>query len=85
LNVRSLVAGYWRRVSTGRTGRRVNSPPQWGHFPRKRALAQSEQNVHSNEQIIASRESGGRSRLQHSQFGFMSNIGDQPPNFPFVI
>jgi hypothetical protein len=30
--------------------------------------------VHSNEQIIASREFGGRSQLQHSQFGFMSSM-----------
>jgi hypothetical protein len=74
LNVRSLDAGYWRKASVGRTGRRVNSPPQFGHFPCTRLAAQSVQNVHSNEQIIASRESGGRSRLQHSQFGFMSSI-----------
>jgi hypothetical protein len=55
-------------------GRGVNSPPQFGHFPCTREIAQSAQKVHSNEQIIASRESGGRSRLQHSQFGFMISI-----------
>jgi hypothetical protein len=37
-------------------------------------MAQSEQKVHSKEQIIASRELGGRSRLQHSQFGFMRSM-----------
>ena len=31
--------------------------------------AQSRQKVHSNEQITASGDCGGRSRLQHSQFG----------------
>jgi hypothetical protein len=58
----------------GRMGRRMNSPPQFGHFPCRRELAQSAQKVHSKEQIIASRESAGRSRLQHSQFGFMISI-----------
>ena len=77
LNVRSTVAGYWRRASGGRTGRRSKFPPQFGHLLCRRPLAQSAQNVHSKEQIMTSRESGGRSRLQHSQFGFMSNIG--PP------
>jgi len=69
-----MVAGYWRRASTERKGLRTNSPPQFGHLPCKRAVAHEQQNVHSNEQIIASRELGGRSRSQHSQFGFMSSM-----------
>jgi hypothetical protein len=37
-------------------------------------VTQSLQKVHSKEQILASGESGGRSRLQHSQAGFISSI-----------
>jgi hypothetical protein len=81
LNVRSTVAGYWRRASGGRTGLRSNFPPQFGHLPCRRSSAHSLQNVHSKEQIMASRDSAGRSRLQHSQFGFMSNIGPPTPRF----
>jgi hypothetical protein len=55
-------------------GLRTNSPPQFGHLPWRRVSTQVEQNVHSNEQIIASRELGGSSRLQHSQLGFMSSM-----------
>jgi hypothetical protein len=77
LNVRSLVAGYRRRASTGRTGLRTNSPPQFGHLPFRRVSTHVEQNVHSNEQIMAASELGGRSQLQHSQFGFMSSMAVQ--------
>jgi myo-inositol-1(or 4)-monophosphatase len=35
--------------------------------------------VHSNEQIRASPDSGGRSRSQHSQFGFRVSIGTLRP------
>jgi hypothetical protein len=62
----------------GRTGLRTNSPPQFGHLPCSRVATHAEQNVHSNEQIIASRELGGRSQLQHSQFGFMSSMAVHP-------
>ena len=53
----------------GRRGRLNNSPPQLGHTPLRIVLAQSTQKVHSNVQIRASADSGGRSRLQHSQLG----------------
>jgi hypothetical protein len=36
--------------------------------------AQERQKVHSNEQIMASRESGGRSMSQHSQPGFSKSM-----------
>jgi hypothetical protein len=36
---------------------------------------QSEQNVHSNEQMNAWRLSGGKSRRQRSQLAFMLNTG----------
>lgn len=38
-------------------------------------MAQSEQNVHSNEQMIAPAAVGGRSLSQHSQFGFRVSTG----------
>jgi hypothetical protein len=53
----------------GRIGRLTSSPPQLGQTPCSVPSAHDRQNVHSNEQITASRESGGRSRSQHSQFG----------------
>lgn len=72
--MRSTVPGYWRDAAAGRIGLRSKGPPQLGHFPLTRVAAHSAQNVHSNEQIRASDDSGGRSRLQHSQFGFISSI-----------
>jgi hypothetical protein len=69
LTLRSRDAGYFTNFSAGRTGRRTNSPPQLGQRPPSTVSAQLRQNVHSNEQITASTDSGGRSRSQHSQFG----------------
>src|SRR3954471_5691592 len=68
-NTRSDAGGNFASLSAGRIGRRTNSPPQFGHLPLSGPATQSLQNVHSNVQIIASRESGGRSRSQHSQLG----------------
>jgi hypothetical protein len=71
LTTRLSDAGNFANRSTGRTGRLTSSPPQFGQRPPgSRSLAQSAQNVHSNEQITASAASGGRSLLQHSQLGF---------------
>src|SRR5713101_7230120 len=58
----------------GRLGRGTNSPPQFGHLRFRIVSAQEEQNVHSNEQMRASAESGGKSRLQHSQCGRSCNM-----------
>src|SRR5262245_51055938 len=69
LTTRSVDAGYSRSFSDGRRGRDTNSPPQFGQRPLSTSSAQERQKVHSNEQIRASAESGGRSRSQHSQFG----------------
>src|SRR5579859_2942085 len=55
-------------------GRATRLPPQFGHFPPRIPSAQLAQNVHSNEQILACGESGGRSPLQHSQQGLISSI-----------
>jgi hypothetical protein len=69
LYTRSFDAGAVIRFFAGRTGRRTNSPPQFGQTFCKTPLTQSAQNVHSKEQIIASVDSGGKSLSQHSQFG----------------
>jgi len=49
-------------------------PLQFGHLKFKTDFAHDVQNVHSNVQITASLDSGGRSLLQHSQFGLSSNM-----------
>src|SRR5262245_45481897 len=72
--LRSVEAGYLASFSAGRIGRRTSSPPQFGQRPCSTPSAQVRQNVHSNEQIIASRESGARSRSQHSQFGLSASM-----------
>jgi hypothetical protein len=66
---RSVAAGYCRSFAAGRRGRRTSSPPQFGHMPLSTPSAQPTQNVHSNEQMRASVEEGGRSLSQHSQPG----------------
>jgi hypothetical protein len=67
--MRSVDGGFFASFSAERLGRTTNSPPQLGHFPASTADAHEAQNVHSNEQIRASVDSGARSVLQHSQFG----------------
>jgi hypothetical protein len=69
LNFRSVEAGNLASFSLGRIGRRSNSPPQFGQRPPSRVSAHVLQKVHSNEQITASIDSGGRSLSQHSQLG----------------
>jgi hypothetical protein len=69
LKTRSVDAGYFANSAAGRTGRLSNSPPQFGHAPRSSRSAHPWQNVHSNEQIRASKELGGKSALQRSQLG----------------
>jgi hypothetical protein len=74
LYTRSVDAGNFASFAAGRTGRLTSSPPQFGHTLCNSVSAQVRQNVHSKEHITASRVSGGRSRLQHSQFGFSLSI-----------
>jgi hypothetical protein len=69
LNTLSVEAGLLSSFSAGRRGRATSSPPQLGHRPASTPSAQDAQKVHSNEQILAAAESGGRSVLQHSQLG----------------
>jgi hypothetical protein len=74
LKYRSVDGGNLASAAAGRIGRRISSPPQLGHRPLSTPSAQPWQNVHSNEQIMASRESGGKSASQHSQFGLRRSM-----------
>lgn len=65
---RSDDDGNFFSQCAGRMGRGEKLPPQFGHTPPRISWAHSGQKVHSNEQMTAS-ASGGRSLLQHSQFG----------------
>ncbi len=60
-------------MAAGRTGRLSRLPLQLGHLSFSTDVAHDEQNVHSKVQINASMDSGGRSLLQHSQFGLISS------------
>jgi hypothetical protein len=75
LKIRSRDGGFFASFSAGRRGRCTSSPPQLGHLPPSTPSLHKRQNVHSNEQMNASVDSGGRSRLQHSQFGRSCSIG----------
>jgi hypothetical protein len=57
----------------GRIGRGENPPPQFGHTSSRTFSTQLAQNVHSNEQMRASGDAGGRARLQCSQLGRSSS------------
>jgi len=57
----------------GRAGLGCSSPPQLGQVPSSGPVAQAVQNVHSKEQIMACRESGGRGSEQRSQAGLSSS------------
>jgi hypothetical protein len=67
--IRSVEAGNFASLPAGLRGRATNSPAQLGQRPFRRVCAHERQKVHSKEQINASRESAGKSRSQHSQFG----------------
>jgi hypothetical protein len=54
---------------TGRIGRGTNPPPQFGHTLSSLRSTQSEQKVHSKEQMRATVDSGGKSLSQYSQLG----------------
>ena len=69
LTTRSVEAGLAASLDAGRRGRGSSSPPQLGQVPFSVTAAQVAQKVHSNEQMRASVESGGRGLSQHSQLG----------------
>ena len=87
--VTTVVAGRAPRklssfqLVSGRTGRGQNPPPQFGQTLLITCSTQVRQNVHSNVQIIASSESGGRGLLQCSQVGLncsaMPEVFRRPP------
>ena len=58
----------------GRTGRGENPPPQLGQTLNSTVSTHSTQNVHSNEQMRASAESGGNGLAQFSQVGRSSSM-----------
>jgi hypothetical protein len=72
--MRTVDAGFFVSIDGGRIGRGTRLPPQLGQRPPNLLSTQSRQNVHSNEQIIASAAAGGKSLLQHSQLGRSSSI-----------
>jgi len=74
LKTRTVDAGSFCNFAAGRMGRATRLPPQLGQMPCRRDPAQSRQKVHSYVQIMASEESGDRSRLQHSQLGRNSSM-----------
>src|SRR5690242_11545938 len=65
-----------RHSVDGRTGRGAKPPPQFGQTLNSTLSTQSAQNVHSQVQIRASEDCGGRSRSQYSQFGRSSRAID---------
>lgn len=69
-----MDAGCLASSASGRVGRAISAPPQFGHLPSSFS-AHCVQNVHSNEQIIAPEDSGARSASQHSQLGRSSSTG----------
>ena len=72
--IRLVDAGLFFKAVRGRIGRFTKLPEQFGQTLFNTDSAQLLQNVHSNVQITASVDSGGRSLSQHSQLGLNSNI-----------
>jgi len=70
---RLLTDSPGRHSVTGRIGRGAKPPPQFGHTFASRVSTQSAQNVHSNVQMRASTQFGGKSRSQPSQLGLSSS------------
>ena len=58
----------------GRMGRALNPPPQFGHTLSSMSSTHVRQNVHSKEQIIASRELANNRIPQFSQVGRISSM-----------
>jgi hypothetical protein len=58
----------------GRMGRALNPPPQFGHTLSSISSTHVRQNVHSKEQILASRELGNKRTPQFSQVGRISSM-----------
>jgi hypothetical protein len=74
LSTRLDEEGCFNNISLGLTGRFSNPPPQFGQTLCNTFSTQSEQKVHSNEQIIASELFVKSSFVQFSQTNRISNI-----------
>ena len=74
--MRCVDAGFRSKAPPTRVGRREKDPPQFGQRPPRTDSTHLVQNVHSNEQIQASVESGARSTLQHSHPGRICSMSD---------
>lgn len=72
-STRVVDAGWALSSITGRIGRGTKFPEQLGQMWLRTFSTHSIQNVHSNVQIKASVDSGGKSLSQHSQFGLSSS------------
>src|SRR5262249_32640265 len=79
-----VAAGYLprglssRQLGKGRTGRGAKPPAQVGQTSSSTSRTQAARNGHSNEQIIASLEAGGKALLQCSQLGRRLSIVFSP-------
>jgi len=74
LFTRTVEGGLSASLLSGLRGRTISSPPQLGHKPPSFCSEHDAQKVHSNEQIRARGDSGGKSQSQHSQLGRNSSI-----------
>jgi len=74
LRTLTVDAGLFLSSFSGLIGLATKLPLQLGHLLFNMFLAHVLQNVHSNVHITASLLDGGKSLLQHSQFGLSSNI-----------
>src|SRR5258706_2799249 len=71
----TAVKKFWPfHGRAGRMGRALKPPPQFGHTLSSVSSTQVRQNVHSKEQILASRELGNKRAPQFSQVGRISSI-----------
>jgi len=69
-----MLGGYFSRRFIGLIGRFSKPPPQFGQMWLNTLVTQLAQNVHSKVQISACVDSFGKSLLQCSQLGLISNI-----------
>jgi hypothetical protein len=74
LKVLKVEAGLFNNFSRALSGRGIKIPPQFGQIYPNISFAQSEQKVHSNEQMYAPSKLAGKSLSQHSHPGLISNI-----------
>ncbi len=79
LVTRRCEAGFFSSSDCGRMGRGPKLPPQFGQMPLNTSFTHCLQKVHSNVQIMAIGDAGGRSQSQFSQLGRSSSIAARYP------